>query len=191
MIMKKQSGFTIVELLIVIVVIGILAAITIVSYNGIQDRAHDAVTKSDLSTAKQRFDMYQAENGTYPMSFNDIKLYNFGGIASNGVDVGANSVPDTGPYITLPSPSSSDSKTIPRGKYGVFVNGITAGNFGPGAELDVFYWNYQKGNWGQQTWVYDNSGREIYSNYSDLKAENNQPDAGSLCRDRYLTWRCG
>jgi prepilin-type N-terminal cleavage/methylation domain-containing protein len=36
---KKQTGFTIVELLIVIVVIGILAAITIVAYNGIQDRA--------------------------------------------------------------------------------------------------------------------------------------------------------
>ncbi|MFZ2836491.1 MAG: prepilin-type N-terminal cleavage/methylation domain-containing protein [Candidatus Saccharimonadales bacterium] len=32
---KQQSGFTIVELLIVIVIIGILAAITIVAYNGI------------------------------------------------------------------------------------------------------------------------------------------------------------
>ena len=37
--MRKNVGFTIVELLIVIVVIGILAAITIVAYNGIQDRA--------------------------------------------------------------------------------------------------------------------------------------------------------
>ena len=36
---KTKSGFTIVELLIVIVVIGILAAITIVAYNGIQSRA--------------------------------------------------------------------------------------------------------------------------------------------------------
>ena len=36
---EKQKGFTIVELLIVIVIIGILAAITIVAYNGIQQRA--------------------------------------------------------------------------------------------------------------------------------------------------------
>jgi prepilin-type N-terminal cleavage/methylation domain-containing protein len=43
-----QQGFTIVELLIVVVVIAILAAITIVSYNGIQNRAHDSVVKSDL-----------------------------------------------------------------------------------------------------------------------------------------------
>ena len=38
----KQSGFTIVELLIVIVVIGILAAITVIAYNGIQQRAKNA-----------------------------------------------------------------------------------------------------------------------------------------------------
>lgn len=38
---KQNSGFTIVELLIVIVVIGILAAITIVAYNGVQQRARD------------------------------------------------------------------------------------------------------------------------------------------------------
>lgn len=35
----KQTGFTIVELLIVIVVIGILAAITVVAYNGVQEQA--------------------------------------------------------------------------------------------------------------------------------------------------------
>jgi len=45
----KQSGFTIVELLIVIVVIGILAAITIVAFNGVQQRAATAAVQSDLA----------------------------------------------------------------------------------------------------------------------------------------------
>ena len=44
----KRLGFTIVELLIVIVVIGILAAITVVAYNGIQNRARDAKVSSDM-----------------------------------------------------------------------------------------------------------------------------------------------
>lgn len=47
---QKQHGFTIVELLIVIVVIGILAAIVIVAYNGVQDRARQTKISSDLNT---------------------------------------------------------------------------------------------------------------------------------------------
>ena len=47
----KNKGFTIVELLVVIVVIGILAAITIISYTGISQRATIASLQSDLSAA--------------------------------------------------------------------------------------------------------------------------------------------
>lgn len=53
MIKKKQTGFTIVELLIVIVVIGILAAITIVAYNGVQDRARQQKMQSDLTALEK------------------------------------------------------------------------------------------------------------------------------------------
>ncbi len=46
---RNRHGFTIVELLIVIVVIAILAAITVVSYNGIQQRAQNAKRDADMS----------------------------------------------------------------------------------------------------------------------------------------------
>jgi type II secretion system protein G len=62
----KQRGFTIVELLIVIVVIAILAAITIVAYNGIQGRALDSDRVSDLATIRKALESYKVVNGSYP-----------------------------------------------------------------------------------------------------------------------------
>lgn len=50
---QKQTGFTIVELLIVIVVIAILAAITVVAFNGIQERSKVSRANSDLKTLVQ------------------------------------------------------------------------------------------------------------------------------------------
>jgi len=64
----KLSGFTIVELLVVIVVIGILAAITIVSYTGISNKAITASLQSDLTNASNQLKMYQVEYGSYPES---------------------------------------------------------------------------------------------------------------------------
>lgn len=63
---QKQAGFTIVELLIVIVVIGILAAITIVAFNGVQGRAHDASVQSDLRNAKTQLQVVFSDTGRYP-----------------------------------------------------------------------------------------------------------------------------
>lgn len=64
----KQKGFTIVELLIVIVVIGILAAITIVAYNGIQQRGRDAQRKSDLVAITKALHLYNTDNGNFVSS---------------------------------------------------------------------------------------------------------------------------
>ena len=63
---KSTSGFTIVELLIVIVVIAILAAITVVAYTGIQQRAQNSTTISATQQAIKLLELYRAENGAYP-----------------------------------------------------------------------------------------------------------------------------
>ena len=62
----QQHGFTIVELLVVIVVIGILAAITVVSYTGISQKAIVAMLQSDLTNSVPRLKMYQVEHGAFP-----------------------------------------------------------------------------------------------------------------------------
>lgn len=62
-------GFTIVELLVVIVVIAILASISIVSYNGITNRAHEVAVKSDLRQAMTKLSIYRMDNGEFPANF--------------------------------------------------------------------------------------------------------------------------
>lgn len=67
---NRRPGFTIVELLIVIVVIGILAAITIVAFNGVQQRARDTIRIDDLRTIQKIVELYNAEKGSYPLPSN-------------------------------------------------------------------------------------------------------------------------
>ena len=63
---NRSHGFTIVELLIVIVVIAILAAISIVAYNGIQNRAHDTAIQNDLNNISKQIRQYVILNGSFP-----------------------------------------------------------------------------------------------------------------------------
>lgn len=68
MMRKTISGFTIVELLIVIVVVAILAAISIVAYNGIQDRAEASKTVTAVKAYKEALTMYRLDHGEYPVT---------------------------------------------------------------------------------------------------------------------------
>ncbi len=64
--LRQREGFTIVELLIVIVVIGILAAITIIAYNGITTKANGTNSRSNAETVQKIAEAYNADNGAYP-----------------------------------------------------------------------------------------------------------------------------
>lgn len=72
-VIRKNKGFTIVELTAVIVVISILAAISIVSYVGISSRAIQASVRTDLDNATKQIKQYQGTlgNGKYPGSVTD------------------------------------------------------------------------------------------------------------------------
>lgn len=65
---NKNEGFTIIELIVVVVVIGVLAAITIVSYSGLRNKAIIGSIQVSLEENTKLLKMYYAENGLYPNS---------------------------------------------------------------------------------------------------------------------------
>ena len=115
---KGWAGFTIVELLIVIVVIAILAAVSTVAYNGVRSRADDAHRVSDVDAVKKFLEMYHIDNGHYMKSDNFLNGNAAAALAS-------------GPLVGLPAealrgPEASDALVSSWGQwYGNVQDGVT------------------------------------------------------------------
>jgi general secretion pathway protein G len=63
---KRERGFTLVEMMVVIVIIGLLATVVIINVMPATDRAAQTRVKADLDTLSQALDMYRLENMRYP-----------------------------------------------------------------------------------------------------------------------------
>jgi prepilin-type N-terminal cleavage/methylation domain-containing protein len=85
---RKQSGFTIVELLIVIVVIGILAALVITTFTGIQQRARNTERETDIKALHSQIEAYYAQKGNYPR-LADVNSATWRGTNMKGLDAEA------------------------------------------------------------------------------------------------------
>jgi type IV pilus assembly protein PilA len=85
---KRDQGFTIVELLIVIVVIGILALLVITTYSGIQAKARNSKRQTDVQSIQTQVEAFFSENGYYP-SRTDMNDNTFLSAKLKSLDTGA------------------------------------------------------------------------------------------------------
>jgi len=69
---NDQAGFTLIELMIVVAMIGILAAIAVPQWKQAPDRAREAVLKTDLHTMRESIDQYFADKARYPDSLQTL-----------------------------------------------------------------------------------------------------------------------
>lgn len=133
-----QAGFTIVELLIVIVVIAILAAITVIAYNGIQGRARDSQRVQDIKTIVKALEFYKVDNGSYPAPVSTT--------GAAGWEVSTDGTNPTAFLSALVSGTNGISK-VPVDP----INTGVAGDLAPAASknnFEYFYYRYAAGDNG-------------------------------------------
>src|SRR5690606_18705202 len=119
-----SQGFTIVELLIVIVVIGILATITIVAYNNVISRANLTSAQAAASSVARKAEAYNAEKSVYPTT---LALMTADPNESYGIP--------TGSYSLVSTISSAPASP----------NTIVFYACGSGDGVKVGYWDYVEG----------------------------------------------
>jgi prepilin-type N-terminal cleavage/methylation domain-containing protein len=136
-----KKGFTIIELLVSIVVIGILVSIMLVSYGGIQQRSRDSDRSSDITQLKIAIEKYHADTSMYPNV-----------CSADNVECAANSLASVlSPYLaTIPhdpkntANSATDYRYV-RGlvtsdSYGLFVNYEAKTSCKTGQNIDPTWW---------------------------------------------------
>lgn len=101
----KNQGFTIVELLIVIVVIGILATLVITTYNGVQSKARDTKRTTDINAIQGQVEAYNTNAGFYPTLAN-INSSSWRSTNMKGLDAGALQDPQGSAQTLVASPAA-------------------------------------------------------------------------------------
>ena len=99
--MKRRAGFTLIEVLIVIVVIAILAAIVVPRLLGAGREAREASLRAHLQELRNAVGLFQAQCGDYPVLLADIMATTAPATGGNGVVINANDF--RGPYLTTAS----------------------------------------------------------------------------------------
>ena len=109
--LKKQGGFTLLELLIVIVIIGILALLIIPNITSAPKKARDTKRKTDLTTVRKGLEEYFVNNNSYPAALSDLQTGSAPIIAQIPTDP-KNGSPAQYSYLYTPSGSPATTYTL-------------------------------------------------------------------------------
>ncbi len=150
---RNSRGFTLVELLIVIVVIAILAAISVVAYNGVQNRAKKAAGQETASTIQKKFEALNAIKGSY--------LVSTGGAATTGANLNT-TAGTSAPEAVLDKASAmiaatafNDGSTLTAS---TAANGTVVSAWSCAGGANIWYWDYTAASGSELTQIKAGAG---------------------------------
>ena len=121
---RRRRGFTLVELLVVIVVLAVLAAIVLPKFMDSSKRSKESALKNDLKILRNSISAFQADTGTYPKTFADLAATSAPakGLDTAGTDATITAGDWHGPYV----------QEVPKDPISAadFTYGITSPNVG-------------------------------------------------------------
>lgn len=131
-----KSGFTFVEILLVVVIIGILASMVLPRFVGRSEQARQAAASADINASiATALDMYELDNGQYPDKLDDLITKPSGALNWNGPYLKKKPVDPWGrEYIYKPTTDKRDYELISYGKDGVAGGGDDISNKATTAE---------------------------------------------------------
>lgn len=113
---KNQKGFTLVELMVVVVIIGILTAIAVPQYSNIKERSEQSAVVANLRTIEAAIMMHYAEGNGYPDAANELgqlSIYLQGDVVGPGTaEYGIATLDEDGKYTGGPETNNGSEKPI-------------------------------------------------------------------------------
>lgn len=138
---QRQRGFTLIEIMVVIVILGVLAALVVPKIMSRPDEARVVAAKHDISAIGQALKLYKLDNGSYPTTEQGLKAL----ITKPGVAPVPNNWKTGGYLDKLPQdPWGRDFQYLSpgvKGEVDVFSYGADGAVGGEGTDADIGSWN--------------------------------------------------
>lgn len=175
---KTTRGFTIIELLIVIVIVGVLVAITAVSYNGITKQVNQTATDVDIANMKKSLDMYMVDRtntGELTQAEKDKIFTSFSGKNYSWNDYN--------------NDNGQDSHFMKRGEYLMSIYGPYNYSDGTtGYNQVIVYWDWRKNKWAVMDRILNSERGEslIFDDDREYLYYYNYSDDQTPCNEQYF-----
>lgn len=118
-------GFTLIELVVVIAIIGIITAFVSLNFVGIRQRGRDAQRKSDIRQIQSAFELYRSDEGNYPATFTScgasVSFTSSDGSVTYLKRVPCDPLDGTTPYNYIAEPSGCDNSGTPCSGYTLYA----------------------------------------------------------------------